>query len=469
MGPDAKKLHQNAAQQCTGNTSMTNANGNVWTKKSWRSFPIRQQPNWPDVNELKDVVNRLSKLPALVFAGETRALRHRLSEVMQGHAFVLQAGDCAENFSRCHGPYIHDLLKVILQMAVILAYAGEKKIVTIGRLAGQYAKPRSSDVEIVNGKEFPSYRGDMVNSREIDANGRIPDPQRIIEGYFCATATLNLIRAFTKGGYAGLDYIHSWTQASFGQFTVNPRYEKICDGIRKAVNFMKAIGLDPDTPQLNEFSFYTSHEALLLDYEEAMTRIDTTTGLWYDTSAHMIWIGERTRQPDGAHAQFLSGVCNPIGIKVGPTYNIDSIKRLIQKLSPDNQPGRITLITRFGAEKIPKLLPPLLEEIRREGFNVVWLCDPMHGNTYKNRQGQKTRSFDSILEEVKKFWHIHKESGTYAGGVHLELSGSNVTECIGGVGLLSDNDLQLNYQTACDPRLNAEQAIELAFEIAGML
>lgn len=449
---------------------MGNHNGTIaWAKENWRSFPAMQQPKWPDSRICKAVVTKISRLPALVFAGETRALREQLCEVAKGRAYVLQAGDCSENFSRCHGPYIHDLLKVILQMSVILAYAGEKKIVTIGRFAGQYAKPRSSDVEIVDGRNIPSYRGDMVNDQKADIQSRIPDPERMIEGYFRAAATLNLVRAFTKGGYAALDYINSWSEASFGHFPVSPKYEEICTGIRKAVNFMTAMGLDAHASQLNEIAMYTSHEALLLEYEEAMTRIDTTTGLWYDTSTHMPWIGERTRQPDGAHVEYLRGVCNPVGVKIGPKYNIKDVMQLTQKLNPDNEPGRLTLITRFGADKIEEQFPPLLQAMKREGMKVVWICDPMHGNTYVNSQGRKTRSFESILKEVRTFWQIHQEAGTYAGGIHLELSGSNVTECVGGAGSLLDSDLATNYQSSCDPRLNAEQGVELAFEIAGML
>ena len=420
----------------------------AWSKDSWRSFPAAQQPTWFDREICDDVVTQLSRLPALVFAGETRTLLQQLREVAEGRAYVLQAGDCAEDFSRCHGPYIHDLLKVILQMAVILAYAGEKKIVTIGRLAGQYAKPRSSDVECVNGREIPSYRGDMVNAHEADIQSRIHDPHRMIEGYFRAAATLNLVRAFTKGGYAALDNTNSWSEASFGQFNISRKYEEICAGIRKAVNFMTAIGLDAHASQLNEVAMYTSHEALLLEYEEAMTRIDTTTGLWYDTSAHMPWIGERTRQPDGAHVEFLSGVCNPIGIKIGPDYDLKDVKQLIQKLNPHNEPGRLTLITRFGAERIEVCLPPLLKAMRRAGMHIVWICDPMHGNTYVNSKGQKTRNFESILSEVRTFWQVHQDAGTHAGGVHLELSGSNVTECTGGACLLQDSDLIRNYQSS---------------------
>lgn len=440
-----------------------------WNKLNWRSFPIQQQPRWPDARVCEDTLNKLSQLPALVFAGESRALKQQLAEVLEGKAFVLQAGDCAEDFSRCNGPRIHDLLKVILKMSIILAYAGEKKVIKIGRMAGQYAKPRSSDTETVDGQTIPSYRGDMVNSPEPTLEARIPDPRRILEGYFRATATLNLVRAFTRGGYAALDKIRSWSDASFGSFPASRKYDELVDGIRKAINFTTAIGIDIKAPQLNEITMYTSHEALLLEYEEAMTRIDTTTGDWYDTSAHMLWIGDRTRQLDGAHVEFLRGVCNPLGVKIGPKHELGDIKRLIEKLNPNNEPGRLTLITRFGSEKINSVLPQLLREMKSEGFKIIWSCDPMHGNTYTNQRSQKTRNFEDILKEIRIFWDIHQAEGTIAGGVHLELTGDNVTECIGGNRQLLDKDLHLNYQTNCDPRLNAEQAVEIAFELAEIL
>jgi len=440
-----------------------------WTKFTWRSFPIRQQPVWPDKRVCDDTLNRLAGLPALVFAGETRMLKQDIRAALEGKAFVLQAGDCAEDFSRCSGPRIHDLLKVILKMSIIIAYAGEKRVVKIGRIAGQYAKPRSSDTEKIGSTEILSYRGDMVNSPEPTLEARMPDPRRILEGYFRAAATLNLVRAFTKGGYAALDRIRSWSDASFGSYPSNRNYDELVNGIKKAINFTTAIGIDIKAPQLNEINMFTSHEALLLEYEEAMTRIDTTTGDWYDTSAHMLWIGDRTRQANGAHAEFLRGVGNPLGVKIGPNYDIDEIKRLIQKLNPVNEPGRLTLITRFGVNKIQSLMPKLLNDIKREGFMVAWLCDPMHGNTYVNKYSQKTRKYEDILQEIREFWQIHQAEGTIAGGVHLELTGDNVTECIGGNRQLLDRELNLNYQTNCDPRLNAEQSVDLAFEIAKIL
>jgi 3-deoxy-7-phosphoheptulonate synthase len=448
---------------------MSDKKHDKWTKYSWHAFPAQQQPLWPDTCVFEDTLKKLSHLPALVFAGESRALKQQLAEAFEGKAFVLQAGECSEDFSRCHGPYIHDLLKVILKMSIIIAYAGEKKVVKIGRIAGQYAKPRSSDTEIIGDMEIPSYRGDMVNSPEPTLEARTPDPRRVLEGYFRATATLNLLRAFTRGGYAAIDKIRSWSEASFGSFPTSHKYDELVNGIRKAINFTAAIGIDIKAPELNEITMYTSHEALLLEYEEAMTRIDTTTGLWYDTSAHMLWIGDRTRQPNGAHIEFLRGICNPIGVKIGPDHNIDDIKLITQKLNPENAPGRITLITRFGSEKLTILLPQLLREMKREGFNIVWCCDPMHGNTYTNERLQKTRKYDDIITEIKYFWQIHQSEGTIAGGIHLELTGDNVTECIGGSRRLLDEDLKLNYQTNCDPRLNAEQAVELAFEIAAIL
>ena len=448
---------------------MTKQQKNIWTRSSWHSFPAKQQPVWPKPDIARETLQKISHLPALVFAGESRSLKHNLAEVLEGKAFVLQAGECSEEFSRCHGPYIHNLLKVILQMSVIVTYAGEKKVVKIGRMAGQYAKPRSMDTEKIDRKLIPSYRGDMINSAEPRLDARIPDPKRMLEGYYRATATLNLVRAFTKGGYASLDQVHSWSEVSLKAFSKNPRYKELVEGIKKSIRFMDAIGIKNGNPQLNEVSLYTSHEALLLEYEEALTRIDTTTGDWYDTSANMLWIGDRTRQPDGAHVEFARGICNPIGVKIGPEYSIRDIKRVAELLNPQNEAGRLTFITRLGAEKIKSLLPPLLREMKKEGFKIVWVCDPMHGNTYINRLGQKTRKYQDILKEIVYFWQIHKSERTIAGGVHLELTGDNVTECIGGNRKLSEKDLQENYLTNCDPRLNAEQAVELAFELAAIL
>ena len=440
-----------------------------WIPSIWRSFSAQQRPAWPDDGLCDEIRAELASLPALVFAGETRALKQELAEAAEGRAFVLQAGDCAEDFARCNGPRIHDLLKVILRMSIILAFAVGRKIVRVGRMAGQYAKPRSAETERVGDVDLPSYRGDMVNSPEPTSVARTPDPRRMLEGYFRSAATLNLVRAFTQGGFAALDHIRDWSHSSFGAFPTNPQYDQLVSEIQKAIQFMVALGLDPRSPQLNEVTLYTSHEALLLEYEEALTRVDTTTGDWYDTSAHMLWIGDRTRQPDGAHVEFLRGVGNPIGIKIGPGYAVDDILRAMGKLNPDNEPGRISLIPRLGAEKINALLPPLIRAVQQAGFRVAWICDPMHGNTYVNARGQKLREFDVVLREIRRFWDIHRAEGTVAAGVHLELTGDNVTECLGGSRGLADRDLNLNYQTTCDPRLNAEQAVELAFEIAQII
>ena len=441
-----------------------------WTKSSWRSFRALQQPAWPAGSALEETQKTLSQLPPLVFAGECQTLKTQLADAVEGRAFVLQCGDCAEDFSRCTGPDIRELLKVILQMSVVLAFAGEKRVIKIGRIAGQYAKPRSSDTEMVHGVELPSYRGDMVNSPDANLEARTPDPRRMLEGYYRAAATLNLVRSFTLGGYASLERVQAWHRASLDALPAGQKYEDLVRQIWKTINFMTAIGLDPQhTPQLNQVTLYTSHEALLLDYEEALTRMDSTSGGWYDCSAHMLWIGDRTRQLDGARGAGRSGVRTPLGVRVGPGYDRDTVRALAQRLNPDNEPGRLTLITRFGADKIDAYLPRLLKEMKQEGFKVVWSCDPMHGNTYQNEYGQKSRKFEDILREIKNFYQIHKAEGTVAGGVHLELTGDHVTECTGGSRQLLDKHLHLNYQTNCDPRLNAEQSVELAFELAEML
>lgn len=438
----------------------------IWTKDGWRAYPVEQQPEWPDTADYEQVLEQLSTLPALVFAGETRALRKQLAEAVTGQSFVLHCGDCAEEFARCTGPRIHALVKVFLQMSIILAYAGERKVVNIARLAGQYVKPRSLDTEQIGGLIIPSYRGDMVNRVEPTPESRRPNPKRIIEGYFRATATLNLVRAFTHGGYAAWDMVSAWHQDFLDAFQANRKYEELVRSIQKAIAFAKALGMDVSAPQLNQMSLYTSHEALLLGYEEALTRIDTTTGLWYDTSAHFLWIGDRTRQSNGGHVEFLRGVNNPIGLKIGPNHDLDEIRKVIQKLNPRNEPGRLTLITRFGTSKIAEMLPRLVRCLTGEGINVVWCCDPMHGNTYTNTAQRKTRRFEDILLEIHRFFLIHAAEGTIPGGIHLEMTGDNVTECTGGRRMLADEDLNLNYQTACDPRINAEQAVELAFEVA---
>jgi len=438
-----------------------------WNKKSWLNYPALQQPNWPDVNEHHAVLEKISKLPPLVFAGEIRRLKEMLAKAAAGEAFLLQGGDCAEDFANCTAPAIRETLKVILQMAVILTYAGGKPVIKTGRIAGQYAKPRSADTEIVNGVEIPSYRGDMVNSPEPTAAARQPDPQRLLNGYYLAASTMNILRAFTRGGYGALHRVHAWNNEFVKRSPMGQSYERLAKHIADAIHFMQVIGLNTDIPQLNQAEFFTSHEALLLGYEEALTRKDSTTGDWYDCSGHLLWIGERTRQVDGAHVEFFRGVLNPVGVKIGPDYEIDDIRRLITRLNPKNEPGRLTLITRFGCKKIEQLLPPLLKAIKNEGFQIVWSCDPMHGNTYTAATGHKTRNFDEILQEIRSFFAIHWDTGTIPGGMHFELTGEDVTECTGGGRNIQD--LNLNYQTNCDPRLNAEQSLELAFQVAEML
>ncbi|MBU0675432.1 MAG: 3-deoxy-7-phosphoheptulonate synthase class II [Proteobacteria bacterium] len=440
-----------------------------WNKKSWQNFTALQQPNWPDQTAYKEVVEEIATLPPLVFAGEIRDLKKQLAQVSQGNAFLLQGGDCAEEFAMCTAPGIRELLKVILQMAVIISYAGGKPVVKVGRIAGQYAKPRSADTEIVNGVEMPSYRGDMVNRIDPTPEARKPDPARMREGYFRACSTMNILRAFTRGGFASLDRVHAWNNEFVKNSPQGQMYEKLAKNIDQAINFMQLIGLDTEIPQIKQASFFTSHEALLLGYEEALTRQDSTTGDWYDCSAHMVWIGDRTRQLDGAHIEFLRGVLNPIGMKVGPGHDIDELKKIIVTLNPDNEAGRLTLITRFGAKKISDYLPRLAREMRQEGFNLVWSCDPMHGNTYTAASGYKTRNFDLILQEIRAFFEIHWSEGTQPGGVHFELTGENVTECTGGGRNILDEQLVNNYLTNCDPRLNAEQSLELAFQLAEML
>ncbi len=440
-----------------------------WNKSSWQKYPALQQPNWPDEEKYNQVLQTIAKLPPLVFAGEIRDLKAQLAQAVRGEAFLLQGGDCSEEFSRCTAPNIRETLKVLLQMAVILTYAGGKPVVKVGRIAGQYAKPRSSDTEIVNGQEIPSYRGDMANSVEPVAEARIPDPNRMLQGYNMAAATLNLLRAFTRGGFGSLHRVQAWNQEFVRQSPMGRSYERLAKQINQALRFMDTIGIPTDTPQLKQVQFFTSHEALFLGYEEALTREDSVDGGWYDCSAHMLWIGDRTRQIDGAHIEFLRGVLNPLGMKVGPKHDIDEILAIIEKLNPDNEPGRITLITRFGAKDIEKYLPPLLRAVKRAGLNVLWSCDPMHANTFSAESGHKTRDFDNILSELRCFFELHWAEGTVPGGVHFELTGDNVTECIGGARKLSDEQLSQNYQTTCDPRLNAEQSLEMAFQIAEMI
>jgi len=440
-----------------------------WSKSSWRNFKAMQQPNWPDLKKFEDVLKDLSVLPPLVFAGEIRELKKILAKAVRGDAFLLQGGDCSEDFSRCTAPVIRETLKVLLQMAVTLTYAGGKPVAKVGRIAGQYAKPRSSDTETINGVELPSYRGDMVNSIEPTALARTPDPERMLKGYNMSAATLNLLRAFTRGGFAALHRVQAWNQEFVKQSPMGRSYQRLAKQISQAINFMDIIGIPTDTAQIMQAQFFTSHEALLLGYEESLTRQDSTTGEWYDCSAHMLWIGDRTRQVDGAHIEFLRGVLNPLGIKVGPKHDIDEIIKVIEILNPDNEAGRITIITRFGVKEIEKYLPELIRSVKRSGLEVVWCCDPMHANTFTVGSGHKTRNFDDILSELRCFFELHWAEGTIPGGVHFELTGDNVTECLGGARQLGDENLSEKYLTTCDPRLNAEQSLEMAFQIAEMI
>jgi len=441
-----------------------------WSPDSWRGLPIRQVPGYPNEAALARVEETLHRFPPLVFAGEARRLKDRLAAVAAGKAFLLQGGDCAESFAEFHPNNIRDMFKVLLQMAVVLTYGAGCPVVKLGRLAGQFAKPRSSETETQNGQTLPSYRGDIINGLEFDASAREPDPQRMVQAYSQSAATLNLLRAFAQGGYADLHRVHSWNQDFVADSPQGERYRALADRLTETLDFMAACGLDSDTtPQIRETEFYTSHEALFLSYEEALTRIDSTTGDWYDCSAHLVWLGDRTRQAEGAHAEFLRGIKNPIGMKCGPTLEPDDLLRLIDRLNPENEPGRLTLITRMGADKVEARLPYLIRAVRREAREVVWCCDPMHGNTITSSNGYKTRVFGRILDELHGAFAIHDAEGSYAGGVHFELTGQNVTECIGGAQGVSEASLAERYLTHCDPRLNASQALELAFEIAEAL
>lgn len=463
-GASAKGFSKHFFPQRNMTTTQTH-----WSKTSYRDKTALQQPHWPDPARHEAVIRELSGLPPLVFAGEIRDLRGLLAEAEAGRAFLLQGGDCAEEFARCTAPNIRETLKVLLQMAVILTYAGNKPVVKVGRIAGQYAKPRSKDTETVDGLELPSYRGDMANAIEPTPEAREPDPRRLIEGYFRSAATLNLLRAFTRGGFGSLHRVQAWNQEFVRRSPMGRNYERMARRISDAIKFMETIGIPTDTPQLKEARFFTSHEALFLGYEEAMTREDSTEGGWYDCSAHMLWIGDRTRQAEGAHVEFLRGVRNPLGVKVGPKHDPDELLRIVERLNPDNEPGRITLITRFGAGVIEKHLPPLLKAVKRAGRHVLWCCDPMHANTFASDSGRKTRNFDDILSELQCFFELNWAEGTIPGGVHFELTGNNVTECIGGARHLSPEQLGERYLTACDPRLNAEQSLEMAFQIAEMI
>ncbi|MCB1971593.1 MAG: 3-deoxy-7-phosphoheptulonate synthase class II [Geminicoccaceae bacterium] len=441
-----------------------------WKPDSWRKMNRLQMPDYPEADALATVEGKLASYPPLVFAGEARKLQEDLARVCEGRAFLLQGGDCAEAFADFSADKIRDTLRVLLQMAVVLTFGGGMGVVKLGRMAGQFAKPRSSDTETVDGIELPSYRGDIINGIEFDEASRIPDPGRQLQAYSQSAATMNLLRAFTQGGYASLTRVHEWNMGFVDRSPQGERYRDMADRINMALDFMRACGVsDLTTPEITRTAFYTSHEALLLGYEQAMTRIDSTTGKWYDTSAHLVWIGERTRQLDGAHVEYCRGICNPIGVKAGPAIAPDDLLRLTDVLNPENIPGRLTVIVRMGHDKVGEGLPPLVRAIEREGRKVVWTCDPMHGNTIKTATGYKTRPFDRVLAEVRNFFEIHKAEGTHAGGVHLEMTGQDVTECTGGAQAITDAGLSDRYHTYCDPRLNAQQSLELAFLMAEAL
>jgi 3-deoxy-7-phosphoheptulonate synthase len=441
-----------------------------WTPASWRDKPIQQVPAYPDAGVLTAVEAQLAGFPPLVFAGEARKLKRALGKVASGEAFLLQGGDCAESFAEHSADNIRDFFRLFLQMAVVLTFAGSSPVVKVGRVAGQFAKPRSAPNETIDGVELPSYRGDIINGIEFTPEARVPDPRRQLEAYRQSAATLNLLRAFATGGYANLENAHRWMLGFVKDSPQSDRYREISERITETLDFMRAIGLDPEAhPEMRATDFYTSHEALLLGYEQSMTRVDSTSGDWYCTSGHMIWIGDRTRQADHAHVEYCRGIKNPIGMKCGPSLEPEALIRLIDVLNPANEPGRLTLIARFGADKIADHLPALVRAVKREGRSVVWSCDPMHGNTVKAGSGYKTRPFELILSEVRDFFAVHQAEGSHAGGIHLEMTGKNVTECTGGARAISDAELQDRYHTHCDPRLNAEQALELAFLTAELL
>jgi len=441
-----------------------------WAPDTWRGKPAKQLPEYPDPKGLREVEERLSRFPPLVFAGEARRLRSLLAEVEEGGAFVLHGGDCAESFAEFHPDNIRDTFRVLLQMAVVLTFGAACPVIKLGRMAGQFAKPRSDDTETRDGVTLPSYRGDSINAMEFTPEARIPDPERLIQAYNQSAATLNLLRAFAQGGYADLHKVHQWTLGWVADSPLGGRYRDLANRLDETLAFMAACGLTSETtPQIRETDFFTSHEALLLHYEQAMTRVDSTSGDWYDTSAHLLWIGDRTRQLDGAHIDFLRGVANPIAVKAGPSMEPDELIRLVDILNPANDPGRLSIIVRMGTEKIERHLTPLIRAVTREGRKVVWISDPMHANTVKSANGYKTRHFDRILEEVRGFFAVHRAEGTYPGGVHFEMTGQDVTECVGGARAITEANLGARYHTHCDPRLNAEQALELAFLLAGVL
>jgi 3-deoxy-7-phosphoheptulonate synthase len=431
---------------------------------SWRQLPAAQQPEWPDRGELDKVVKQLGGLPPLVFAGECDNLKADLAAVTRGEAFVLQGGDCAETFAGATADDVRDKLKTLLQMAIVLTYAAKVPVVKIGRMAGQFAKPRSKNTEVRDGVELPAYRGDMINGFDFTPESRIPDPWRLLQAYHSSAVTLNLVRAFTKGGYADLRQVHAWNRDFVSESPAGKRYEQLAREIDQALAFMRACGVEPE--EFHSVEFYSSHEALILDYDRALTRIDSLSGLPYDVSAHMVWIGERTRQLDGAHVEFFSRIRNPIGVKLGPTTTAEEALALVEQLNPDNEPGRLTFITRMGASKIREHLPSLVEKVTANGAQVAWICDPMHGNTFEAPSGHKTRRLDDVLNEVAGFFEVHRALGTHPGGVHIELTGDDVTECVGGGTEIVEDDLARRYETACDPRLNRSQSLDLAFRVA---
>ena len=441
-----------------------------WTPESWRGRPVEQLPVYPDPAKLEAAEARLRSFPPLVFAGEARRLMHVLGDVAEGRAFLLQGGDCAESFAEFGANNIRDTFRVLLQMAVVLTFGAALPVVKLGRMAGQFAKPRSAPTEVVGGVELPSYRGDIVNGIEFTEAARRPDPERLLQAYNQSAATLNLLRAFAQGGFADLHKVHRWTLDFMADSPLAHRYAELADRLSETLDFMSACGMTAEAiPQIRETEFFTSHEALLLNYEQALTRVDSLTGKWYGCSAHLLWIGDRTRQLDGGHVEYMRGIENPVGLKCGPSMEPDELLRLIDVLNPANIPGRLTLIARMGADKVKTRLPPLLRAVARAGVKVVWACDPMHGNTIKSSNGYKTRPFERILEEVRGFFAVHQDEGTHAGGVHFEMTGQDVTECIGGARAVTEQSLADRYHTHCDPRLNASQALELAFLIAGAL
>ncbi len=441
-----------------------------WSPDSWRSFPIKQQPAWPDEADLDRALKQIQGYPPLVFAGEARSLQNGLAQVAAGNAFLLQAGDCAESFEDFSANSIREKLRVILQMAIVLTYSLGVPVVKVGRIAGQFAKPRSADYERIGDDDLPSFRGHIVNDAAPTQAARAPAADRLVQAYHQSASTLNLVRAFTKGGFAALDRVHAWTQEFVATSPVGKQYDQLALEIERALRFMRATGMDTESNHtLREVDVWTSHEALLLGYEEALTRQDSTTGGWYDCSAHMLWIGERTRDLDGAHVEFLRGVGNPIGCKVGPSMTVEEVIALCEALNPARVPGRLTLITRMGVDRVERALPQLLASVRDAGHPVVWACDPMHGNTYTSPSGRKTRSFDAIMGEVEGFVRAHRAEGTWPGGIHIELTGDDVTECVGGGDEISDTDLDHRYETMCDPRLNGRQSLDLAFRTAELI